>query len=106
MRKGTVFMNEIEVGTISETDYGKYIFVYSPDYLQRNDKMPVSITFPLQEDPFVSDHLFSFFFNMLSEGENRQIQSSLLGIDQDDDFGILLATCSVDTPGAVTIKPM
>ena len=43
---------------------------------------------------------------MLSEGENRQIQSQLLRIDPDDDFGILLATCSTDTIGAITVKPI
>jgi len=50
--------------------------------------------------------LFSFFFNMLSEGENRQIQSQLLHIDVEDDFGILLATAQTDTIGAVTVKPI
>jgi len=50
--------------------------------------------------------LFAFFFNMLSEGENRQVQSQILRIDADDDFGILLATAQTDTIGAVTIKPI
>ena len=43
---------------------------------------------------------------MLSEVENRQIQSQMLRIDTDDDFGILLATAQTDTIGAVTIKPI
>ena len=43
---------------------------------------------------------------MLSEGENRQVQSQILRIDADDDFGILLATAQTDTIGAVTIKPI
>lgn len=41
---------------------------------------------------------------MLSEGENRQIQSQLLRIDPEDDFGIMLATCAYDTIGAITVK--
>lgn len=36
---------------------------------------------------------------MLSEGENRQIQSQMHHIDADDDFGILLATAQADTIG-------
>lgn len=36
--------------------------------------------------------LVPYFFNMLSEGANRQLQSTLLHIDENDDFGILLAT--------------
>ena len=43
---------------------------------------------------------------MLSEGSNRQIQSMLLHIDENDDFGIMLATAQTDTIGAVTVKPM
>lgn len=43
---------------------------------------------------------------MLSEGENRIIQSALLHIDKEDDFGILMATAQVDTVGAVTVCPI
>ena len=43
---------------------------------------------------------------MLSEGENRRIQSRLLHIDSSDDFGILLATAQNDTVGAITVKPI
>ena len=32
---------------------------------------------------------------MLSEGANRQIQSTLLHIDENDDFGILLACAPI-----------
>lgn len=34
------------------------------------------------------------------------LQSQLLHIDADDDFGILLVTASYDTIGSVTIKPI
>lgn len=54
----------------------------------------------------MSDYLFPYFFNMLSEGANRQTQSMLLHIDENDDFGILLATAQEDTIGAVTVKPI
>ena len=47
-----------------------------------------------------------YFFNMLSEGSNRQVQSMLHHIDEKDDFGIMLATAQYDTIGAVTIKPI
>ena len=42
---------------------------------------------------------------MLSEGENRHIQSRLPHIDPEDDFGLLLATAQFDTTGAATVKP-
>jgi serine/threonine-protein kinase HipA len=41
---------------------------------------------------------------MLSEGVNKRLQSTLLRIDEEDSFGLLLATAQSDTIGAVTIK--
>lgn len=61
---------------------------------------------PVRKDPYVSDSLFPYFFNMLSEGANRKLQSQLLHIDEHDVFGIMLATAQFDTIGAVTIKPL
>jgi len=50
--------------------------------------------------------LFPFFSNMLSEGVNRKLQSTQLRIDEQDSFGLLLATAQSDTIGAITIKPV
>ena len=43
---------------------------------------------------------------MLSEGVNRELQSTQLKIDEEDDFGLLLATAQYDTIGAITVKPI
>ena len=75
-------------------------------YLLGEDAQPVSLTLPLQSEPYTSPHLFPAFANMLSEGENRMVQSQLLRIDPEDDFGILLATCQTDTIGAITVRPI
>jgi len=89
-----------------ENDCREYIFTYDKSYLLGRENPPISLTLPLREEPYYSPYLFPFFFNMLSEGENRQLQSQLLHIDADDDFGILLATAQYDTIGAVTVKPL
>lgn len=41
---------------------------------------------------------------MLSEGANKTIQCQTLKIDEDDVFGLLLATAHSDTIGAITVK--
>jgi serine/threonine-protein kinase HipA len=41
---------------------------------------------------------------MLSEGVNRQLQSRYLKIDEKDYFGLLLATATTDTIGAITVS--
>jgi serine/threonine-protein kinase HipA len=43
---------------------------------------------------------------MLSEGANRKLQCIQLRIDEEDNFGLLLATAQFDTIGAITVKPM
>jgi serine/threonine-protein kinase HipA len=48
--------------------------------------------------------LFPFFYGILSEGVNKDIQCRLLKIDEQDDFTRLLETAGEDTIGAITIK--
>lgn len=102
MRKCKVYVHDVEAGILTETDAREYVFTYKDDYQGE----PVCLAMPVTREPFHSDHLFPYFFNMLSEGSNRQVQSMLHHIDENDDFGIMLATAQYDTVGAVTIKPM
>ena len=106
MRQCEVYVHGIRAGVLTEDDRREYTFAYDKAYLLGMGNPPVSLTMPLRSEPYHSPYLFPFFFNMLSEGENRQIQSQLLHIDAEDDFGILLATAQTDTIGAVTVKPI
>ncbi len=106
MRKCKVYINKIEAGILTEKDNPReYVFEYDEGYIAQN-LAPVCLAMPVRKELYRSDFLFPYFANMLSEGENRAIQSSLLRIDKDDDFGILLATAQHDTVGAVTISPI
>jgi serine/threonine-protein kinase HipA len=102
MRECKVYVHDAEAGLLQETDDREYVFTYHDDY--QGD--PVCLAMPVRQKVYRSDHLFPYFFNMLSEGANRQVQSMLLHIDEKDDFGIMLATAQYDTIGAVTVKPV
>jgi serine/threonine-protein kinase HipA len=102
MRECKVYVHDAEAGLLQETDDREYVFTYHDDY--QGD--PVCLAMPVRQKVYRSDHLFPYFFNMLSEGANRQVQSTLLHIDEKDDFGIMLATAQYDTIGAVTVKPV
>lgn len=106
MRKCIVYVNGIAAGILAENDNPReYIFKYDKIYLENN--LPaVCLSMPLREEEYRSPILFPYFFNLLSEGENRAIQCSLYHIDKNDDFGILSATAQYDTVGAVTVKPI
>lgn len=106
MRNCEILLNKVKAGLLTENDDKTFSFQYDPEYLESAHPKAVSLTLPLRKEPYFSKHLFPTFANMLSEGENRKIQSQLLHIDEDDDFGIMLATCRVDTIGAVTVKPL
>jgi serine/threonine-protein kinase HipA len=104
MRKGNVYRNDVLVGEISRDENGEYHFKYSAEYLKKDDAMSISVNLPLQSDVFVSDRLFSFFFNMLAEGNIKEIQCRDLKIDPEDNFSRLLKTAHSNTIGSITVK--
>lgn len=102
-RRGRVRVDGTDVGIIEETVDG-IEFRYLPDWLNRADAVPVSLTLPLRPEPFVSRTLHPFFDNLLPEGWLLELSTAKLKIPKDDAFGILLATCA-DCVGAVEILP-
>ena len=104
MRQAEVYYNKILAGLLTENDNGEYIFRYDDKYFQGSSLPAISLTLPKTKQEYRSETLFSFFFNMLSEGANKAIQCQTLRIDEEDYFGLLLATAHTDTIGAVTVK--
>ena len=106
MRQCKVFINRKYAGIMTETDHPReYVFKYDKDYLETETE-PVCLAMPLREEEYKSPYLFPYFANLLSEGANRELQSSYLHIDKEDDFGILLETAQYDTVGIVTVMPI
>lgn len=106
MRVAEVFTNGVLAGTLSETDEGKYIFKYDNAYLLDSRNRAISLSLPKRKEAFIADELFPFFYNMLSEGANKAVQCMTLKIDENDAFGLLLATADNDTIGAITVKQL
>ncbi|WP_290795875.1 HipA N-terminal domain-containing protein [Flavihumibacter sp. UBA7668] len=106
MRSVEIYWNKQLAGLLTEENSTSYTFRYTDEYFADSSKPPVSVTVPKSQQLHVADHLFPVFFNLLSEGANRQLQCRLLKIDEDDDFGLLSATAQYDTIGAITVKPV
>ncbi len=104
MRTAEVYQNGKLAGLLNEDDRRNYTFVYDDEYFTDGSAPAISLTLPKSQKEFSSEILFPFFFNMLSEGVNRKLQSRTLQIDEKDHFGLLLATANIDTIGAITIK--
>jgi len=106
MRKAAVYLRGEYAGELTEISRKEYLFRYDDDYFADQNKPAVSLTLSKTQQEHRSEYLFPFFFNMLSEGSNRIAQSRMLHIDENDHFGILLATAQTDVSGAVTVKPL
>ncbi|MFN0034890.1 MAG: HipA N-terminal domain-containing protein [Saprospiraceae bacterium] len=105
MRSAIVFYNREPAARLTEESRDCYVFRYDDAWLLDKTKPAVSLTLPKRQQEYRSESLFPFFFNMLSEGSNKALQTRQWRLDEADSFGLLLATAQVDTIGAVTVKP-
>lgn len=102
-RKAEVYNNNELVGFLSKEN-SKYYFQYAEEYL-KNEKNPgISLTLPKRKEPFISEYLFSFFYGLLAEGDNKELQCRTLKIDENDHFTRLLKTAGKNTIGSITVK--
>ncbi|GAB6090513.1 HipA N-terminal domain-containing protein [Spirochaeta dissipatitropha] len=103
MRRGVVFFRELRAGTLEETEHG-YCFVYDAGYVQHPEAQPVSVHFPLQEEPFSTQTFFPFFDGLIPEGWLLTLVERNWKLNVRDRMGLLLTTCS-DCIGAVRVLP-
>ena len=105
MRSLTVFVKHKEAGVLSKFRDGTYEFRYAPNY--RLDKTTDSVAFSIPKANPVhrSRVLFPFFYGLLAEGAQKQLQCRGLKIDEADHFTRLAETCRQGVIGAVSVLP-
>ncbi len=101
-RSGKVYCCGAFAGRIEEVPDG-YRFTYDTGYLASATSKPISLTLPMQGEPYTSKFLFPFFFGLLAEGILKETQCRKLKMDEHDHFGRLLKTAHSDTIGDVTV---
>lgn len=104
MKGGRVFYQNHAAGTIVEDSEG-FCFVYDEAYLALPDARPVSMTLPLQAEPFRSQTMFPFFDGLIPEGWLLDIALDSWKINARDRMSLLLACCK-DCIGAVHVEPI
>ncbi len=104
MQRAKVYRNNILAGFLTKYSDSEYSFIYDSKYLKMPNIKPISLTLPLQENEFESNHLFPFFYNLLAEGKLKDIQCRELRIDKSDDFSRLILTTKENTIGSITIQ--
>ena len=103
MRQAKILYKDMEAGILIQHDNGSFTFSYNASWINDNDKPSISLTLPKQQKKHHSKNLFSFFYNMLPEGSNKQIVCKFNRIDNNDYFGLLITTAKYDNIGAVRV---
>lgn len=99
---GKVYYNETYAGILQQEPGGRCIFAYDTSYLNSSSQ-PIAFSFPLREDPFISENgLHPFFDNLGAEGWLEEAQARALKTDINNRFGLLLGF-GYDLAGAVSI---
>ena len=100
MRKAKVFVNNLEAGLLTESEFGKKYFV---EYLPGYSGTPVSLTMPVGGVNYEFDSFPPFFEGLLPEGVQLEGLLKIGEIDRNDLFSQLMAVGN-DMVGNVTIK--
>lgn len=95
-------MNDQLAGVLTEDDNG-YRFTYQERYLKKDGVLAVSLTLPLQKEPFHSENLFPFFDGLIPEGWLLNIAHKNWKINPRDRMGLLLTTCR-DCIGNISVR--
>lgn len=102
MKRGKVFVDDLFAGVIAEAD-GSFTFTYTPDYLDTKDAKAVSLTLPLQAEPYEEKTMIPFFDGLIPEGWLLDIVITHWKINRRDRMSLLLLACH-DCIGNVSVR--
>lgn len=101
MRKARVYFRNKLAGRLFDHD-DHFSFIYDKEYIKEGG-FPISVTFPLREEPFISKELPSFFDGLIVEGWLLETATHNWKIDRNDRMSLLLLV-GKDTIGAVSVE--
>lgn len=93
MRKYNVYLEvdgrQIRVGRIEGNSSEDARFSYSKEYTSGNDSGAISISLPIQDEPFSPEKTKTFFDGLLPEGFMRKSIATNMHFDENDYLSIL-----------------
>ena len=81
--------DQIKVGSITGSGVSDSCFSYDDEYLSSDDPVSISVSLPLQKEPFTPEQTKPFFDGLLPEGFTRRSVAQWLHFDEDDYLSIL-----------------
>ncbi len=96
-----VYLQDVLVGCLEQTDSGDLAFTYNADYLQAAS-YGISLSIPLQKEAFKSAQVKAFFSGLLPEESVRDRLAKNLGLSEKNPFALLEAVGG-DCAGALAL---
>ena len=100
----TVYLCGQPVGTLDQDSSDLLRFAYAPEWLSRDDAVPLSRMLPLAPESYDTKHSRPFFAGILPEGGPRAAIARILGISEGNDFA-MLERIGGECAGAVSLLP-
>ena len=104
MRQAQIYRKNELAGLLTE-DGGEYTFCYDARYLASPSAVAITLTMPLQAEPYKSPVLFPFFDGLIPEGWLLDVALRNTDISVLDRMSLLLFCCK-DCIGSVSVVPM
>lgn len=98
----TVYFEYTPIGKLTLNAKRQFEFQYLETWLNYKDSFPLSLTLPLQKEPYFNDIARPFFENILPESDMRKMIAHEFGISEKNIFG-MLAAIGGDCAGAVSL---
>lgn len=98
MRKAKILIHNQQAGILTQQDDGSFVFRYDNGYLG----IPVALTLPIRNEPYIFNRFPPFFDGLLPEGPQLEALLKQRKIDKNDYFSQLIVVGG-DLVGAVTV---
>lgn len=91
-------------GLLSCDALQRFWFQYDPDWMEKKEAPPLSLSLPLRKDAYPDEQARPFFANLLPESRVREAVARKLGVSPRNDFALLEALGG-ECAGAITLLP-
>ena len=99
-----VYFQDLHAGRLEQKVSGALSFRYAETYITRENAVPVSVSLPLQSDPFTDDRVKAYFSGLLPDATVRERLANCLGLSEKNAFALLEAIGG-ECAGALSFRP-
>ncbi len=100
-----VFLNSRLVGQLRRESSGAITFQYDPSWLEWQPALPVSLSLPLREQPYIGTPVLAVFENLLPDNDSLRRQIAARARAEGTDAYSLLGAIGHDCVGALQFLP-